>query len=299
MAVKWINKSVGSVLYGVDIPVSENGQTLIDWNSYPGSVGYTLGIGMIDVYKNGSLLLQGAYTESTTTSINYTDNANPLVAGDVISIRYRPTEINLGNLSVVASYADLLNRRNPSINEVVIVSGTKKFYIYTIDGWEEFVVPFTSQNIGLMFTYEKQVISDPLDVTFELTYPYQVGMNNLLVFIDGVKVDPSVYTEVDSNHITFNSSMYDTLSEIEFLIANNDSWEDSNNHHVVYSYNVDGDIIGETVYYNENIIQSTAFGYDSEGNITTEVISKSSKVITKTYGYDSEGNITSMDVIIS
>lgn len=285
-------------LYNVDIIVEENGQTTIEWGSTEGAAGYTIGIGMLDVYRNGTLLLKGTYTENTSTSIEYISE-DLLVEGDVISIRYRPSEINLGNLSIKANYSDLLNKKNPMINEVVIVADTKKFYIYTVEGWQEFVIPYTSHNVGLMFTHEKQIITEPEELTFELNYPYQPGMNNLIIFIDGVKVDPNDYIEIDTLHVTFNSSMYEYSSEIEFLVANTESWEDSNNHNVVYSYNTIGDIIGETVYYSGNIVRSTAFGYDEKGNISTEVISKSGKIITKTYGYDNEDNIASVNVVIN
>lgn len=67
---------------------------------------------------------------------------------------------------------------------------------------------------------------------------------------------------------------------------------------VVYSYDVQQRITMETI--TGDIERITEYIYDSEDNITSEIVKENGKVITKTYLYDSvTKNITSVHVSIS
>lgn len=294
VSLKWITSGVVGILDKEEIIIEQNGQTSITLTK-----AYTVGIGMIDVYRNGVLLQKNTYREISSTEILYIDNENPLEAGDVITVRHHLPQngLSIGNLRVVSYYSDLLNIQDPKFNDIVIVTSLKKFYHYGENGWEEWVIPFTTQNIGMLFKYEKQQILDTFQKTYTLnTITYNPGMGDLLVFINGLLVKD--YTEIDSQTIQFD---FDELpeGEIEFIVANTDPWEDCNNHEVEYQYDDKGNINKETVVYNNSPIKTTTFEYDAKGSISKEIIIKNGKVITKTYSYDSNDNITGISVSVT
>lgn len=290
MAIKWMVAGENtSGLYSVDVIVKEDNQTLIDWGNQPDVVPYIKGLNMIDVYRNGVLLQQGTYQEYTETSILYLDTENPLQQGDIISIRYRPTQVNLGDLKIVGSYIELINMKNPYFNQLVFVSSTRKFYRYNGVQWEEFVIPYTTQNIGLIFSYEKIVLSEYTKTIKLSQISYPVGSGNLLVFVGGLKVDPLEYIEVDSQTIVFNSEL-PPGSEIEVLVANTDTWEECNEHTVEYVYDSEGNVIDEIVWAGAIKVKQTHFVYEN-GNIVQEIVTKNNKTIIKNYQYDTYGNV--------
>jgi YD repeat-containing protein len=130
-----------------------------------------------------------------------------------------------------------------------------------------------------------------------------MGANSLLVFVDDRLVNPSMYTEISSQSILFNDDIpidpTRVMHEIEVVAGNTDTWEESNNHQVTYVYNLDESIASETISVGAATIKTIAFEYDEEGNVTSEVITKGTKVITKNYYYDVNGNLINLSVQIS
>lgn len=292
MSLDWI-RSTPSLLAREDIVIVENGQTEIELD-----IPYIVGINMIDVYLNGILQEKGVFQEVSSTGLLYTDAENPLQEGDIITVRHNLAEgITIGDLRIVSSYAELFNLPSVQFNTIAIVTELKRFYHYGHNGWEEWNIPFTTKNLGILFNYEKQTITDNSQTTYVLNdITYNPGMNDLLVFINGLLVKD--YTEVDNRTITFD---YDELpdGEIEFLVANTDPWEDCNNHTVFYTYDDDLNVNGETVMYDEHIIRATQYEYDSKGNIIRETITKNLKKIVKDYVYNEYGDIETVSVSIT
>ena len=299
MALKWITSvNNPAINYGVDITIEEP-TFIIDWSSDPNCSPYIMGIGMLDVYLNGVLLQKNAWRELSPTSIEYLDINRPLIEGDVISIRFKNGAVNLGNIRVVSSYAQLLEVPNPIFNEVAIVTNTKKFYKYGDYGWEEFVIPFTTQNIGILFQHESQSITDTSQRQYTLEeIAYSPNMGNLLVFIDGELVDPSKYTEVDNRTIVFNEDLPASAETIEFISVNTDTWEESFNHTVEYDYDSQGSVSKEITKFNGSVVKQTNYAYDTEGNVTQEIITKGMKTIIRDYEYDEAGNVSKITVTI-
>lgn len=290
MALDWISQ-IYNPLAVEEVTIEVDGQTVI-----PLEKSYLIGMDMIDVYKNGTLVPKSAYTEASPTSIIYNDDS--LRAGDLITIRHHaPNDINIGDLRVVATYGDLLNLADIQHNTVAIVTELKKFYLYDGSGWIEWNIPFTTKNIGIFFKYEQQPIIDTTQRTYTMEeITYNPGTNNLLVFINGLLVRD--YTEVDDHTITFD---YEELPEgiIEFLVADTDPWEDTHNHNIEYVYDSHQNIKQEVVTYNNQTVRTTDFEYDDGGNIIKETIVKNLKKIEKVYTYNANGDIANVEVTVS
>ena len=293
MALKWIsNRPDGSVApYSKDI-VAISGQSVFQLD-----VPYIMGIGMIDVYVNGVYQQNGVFIEVDETHIKFVDDGY-IRDGDVVSIRYKYSNLSLGDIKVVSVYSDLLNIQNPLPNKVALVTSSRKLYIYdAMLGWKELVIPYTTKNVGLIFQYEEQQITNVTDRQFDLQdITYNPNTNGLLVFIDGRKVDPSDYIEVDSQTVLFNEDLPIGSSRIEFLAADTDSWEETFSHTVDYTYTPNSDIAEEIVKVGVNTVRHTTFEYDNVGNINKETVTKGSKTITKVYEYDSLGNLLKVTV---
>jgi YD repeat-containing protein len=286
------NKTEAAVLYGIDVVVQSDGQTIIEWDT-----GYILGINMLDVYWNGVYLQKVDFTEKSTNSIEITGVT--LKAGDVISIRYRPSTVNLGNIRVFPSKAAMMEV--PAIrNTVAIVTNEKKFYIYGEFGWEEFVIPFTTQNVGMMFRYETISVTDVTQRTYSSqAVTYEPGLGNLVVFIDGEKVDSDNYVEVDNKTITFNTDLPTGSQNIEYMVASTDSWDETFSHSTEYTYYDDDSIHEEHILFNGNTVRYTEFVYDTYGNISRETVTRGAKTIIRDYTYDTRGNILKIDTAVS
>lgn len=293
MALKWMeNKTEAAILFSIDVVVQLEGQTLIEWDT-----AYILGINMLDVYRNGVYLQREDFVEKTTNSIEIV--GVPLVVGDVISIRYRPSSVSLGNIKVFPSKATMLET-SAIRNTVAIVTSEKKFYIYGDFGWEEFVIPFTTQNVGMMFRYETIQVTDVTQRTYSSqTVTYDPGLNNLVVFLDGEKVDTDDYTEVDNKTIVFNNDLPIGSQYIEYMVASTDSWEETFSHSTEYTYYDDDSIHEEYVKFNTSVVRYTEFKYDGDGNISQEMVTRGAKTIVRNYTYDSRGNILKIDTIVS
>lgn len=293
MALKWLSTTQSSTQYSIDIIVTEDHlpDQIISWDNT-----YIMGVQMLDVYVNGIYQKGSLFYEYDPNSIQFTEE-DYLSIGDVVSIRYNASTIDLGDIRVVSTYADLLDINNPIMNEVALVVTQRKLYKFGENGWEELMIPFTTQNIGVLFSHELQEVVDITERTYELQdISYSVGMGNLLVFIDGKKVDPSNYTEVDNITIVFNEDLPEGSQEIEFVVANTDSWEDSNNHNIEYTYYTNDNIHEEIIRKNNVVVKHTTFDYDTKDNIVRETVVKGSKTIIKEYSYDTRGNITNVDV---
>ena len=260
MSLDWVSAGQ-SVLIREEIVIVQDGQTIIDLSNP-----YVVGTGMIDIFRNGVLQERRIFEEVSSTSLRYTDTDNPLEEGDVITIRHNLSEgITIGDLRIVSSYSDLARLRDIQFNSIAVVTELKKFYHYGINGWEEWNIPFTTKNIGILFQYEKQEITDNFQTTYVMNnIAYNPGMNDLLVFINGLLVKD--YVEVDSRTITFD---YDELPDgvIEFLVADTDPWEDCNDHTTTYTYDAYQNVTFETVTKDNQVVRTTQYEYDNDGNI--------------------------------
>jgi hypothetical protein len=147
------------------------------------------------------------YTEKTTTSIEFVPQK--LRAGDEVRVYYIPNTLSLGDIKVVGVHTDLDYLKDVDYNSIALSVADKKFYIYKGSrGWEEFILPFTSQNVGVLFIYERQVITDPTQRLIELKdITYTMGASSILVFVDDKLIDPALYTEVSSQSILFNDDL--------------------------------------------------------------------------------------------
>lgn len=277
--------------------VATEGQTVIQLKSP-----YVMGINMLYVFVNGIYQqVNKDYGELSTTEIVFPSGV--LRAGDVVDVRYVTSDnINLGDIKVVATVDDLNNLSVPE-NTIAVVVYDKKFYIYSNGTWQSlFEVDFIN-SLGLYFLYERQVVTDSSKQDYVLqNITYNPDTHGLMVFVDGVKLSEDKYVEVDSKTIHFNEP-FNINSEIEFLVVNTDSWEETFNHSVMYQYELDlygrKRIVGEKIIdENNKVVKYTTYVYDADNNIKYEIISKGSKIIRKEYIYE-DGDIVGTNVTIS
>jgi len=295
MALKWMSDVQKVSNFQATVVVDTNGQTTVTWGK-----SYIRDMDMLFILRNG--VEQTSFDEVDDYSIQFA--ADYLEKDDEIRIYYIPSTLSLGDIRVVSASSELHYLLDAQYNELALCIQDKKFFIFKGNRWEEFILPFTTQNIGVMFGYELQDITDSTNRTIILTQiSYVMGANSLLVFVDGRLVDPKHYTEIDQKTIIFKQDLpidtTKTVHEIEIISGNTDTWEDSHDHVVTYSYNLDDSIATEIVTVGSNTVKTTSFGYDGVSNIIKETIIKGDKTITKDYTYDLKGNIIGINVAIS
>jgi hypothetical protein len=295
MALKWITNVQKVSNFQADVTVETNGQTVVTWGK-----SYVRGMDMLLVMRNG--VEQSSFDEKDDYSIEFVPDY--LEIGDEIRIYYIPSTLSLGEIRVAGSSADLHYLVDAQYNELALCIQDKKFFINKGNRWEEFILPFTTQNVGVMFGYESQNITDPTLRTITLTkISYTMDANALLVFVDGKLIDPSLFTEVDQRTILFKQDLpvdpTKTTHILDIVAGNTDTWEDSNNHVVTYQYNPDDSIASEVIKVGTNTVKTTFFEYDVAENIVRETIIKGDKTIIKDYTYDVKGNISGIVVAIS
>lgn len=279
------------------IVVETDGQTIINLKSP-----YVMGINMLYVFVNGIYQqVNRDYGELSPTQIVFPEGV--LRAGDVVDVRYVTSDnINLGDIKVVPTLSDLKNLQVPE-NTIVVVVYDKKFYIFNGGKWNPLFEVDYINSLGLYFLYERQLITDPSKQTYELqTITYHPDTNSLMIFVDGVKLSKDKYEEVDEKTVYFYQP-FTTEKEIEFLVVNHDSWEETFNHSVQYEYDLDvygrKRIVGEKVIdSNNNVVKYVTYVYDADNNIKYEVIAKGSKIIRKEYLY-TDGEITGVNVTVT
>jgi hypothetical protein len=298
MALKWMSDVQKVANFQADVVVDTNGQRLVSWGK-----SYVRGMDMLLVTRNGvEQAIDRSFVEYDDYNIQFIEDY--LEKDDEVRVYYIPTTLSLGDIRVVGSSTELASIIDAQYNEIALCIQDKKFFICKGNRWEEFILPFSSQNVGTMFSYERITITDPTvrTITFQ-NLVYSMNANAILVFVDGKLVDPVLYEEVDSRTITFLQDLpidlTDTIHDLEVVAGSTDSWEDSHNHNTTYLYNPDDSISTELVTVGANTIRTTTFLYDEGGNITKEITAKNGKVITKDYSYDVKGNITGVIVTIS
>lgn len=279
------------------IVIQTDGQTVIDLKSP-----YVMGINMLYVFVNGIYQqVNRDYGELSTTQIEFPEGV--LRAGDVVDVRYVTSDnINLGDIKVVATISDLNNLQVPE-NTIAVVVYDKKFYIFNEGKWNSLFEVDYINSLGLYFLYERQQITDYTKQTYELqTITYNPDTNSLMIFVDGIKLSKDKYEEIDNKTVYFYEP-FTTEKEIEFLVVNHDSWEETFNHSVQYEYDLDlygrKRIVGEKIIdSNNNVVKYVTYVYDVNNNIKYEVIAKGSKIIRKEYLY-SDDEITGVNVTIT
>jgi hypothetical protein len=274
-----------------EIVITSNGQDIIEL-IHP----YVRNIGMLSIYRNGVLQQKGIFQEETSTTLKYV-GGNPLLhIGEVITVEYKITgDLRIGDLRVVEDLTALSLISDPIPNEIAIVISAKKFFHYDGVSWQEWVIPFSSQNIGMLFQHESQQITNTATKTYVLgDISYSPGMGDMLVFINGIPYMD--FTEVDAKTFTFNTDI--PLGTMDIFVANTDPWEDSISHRVDYTYYAGDYVHTETIKLGTRVVKRTEFSYTSNGNVKKEIITKDSKSITKTYTYDDYDNVISVDVSV-
>lgn len=284
MSLKWLQTSDGGKGFSVKVVGSINGK--VEWR-YENAVGYIPGTNMIEVHRNGVLLDPEDYIELDGFSIQLEFEDKP---GDEYIIRYIPSEMSLGDLKIISDPIELSRLKNMPFNSIAFSISDRSFYRMGGSGWEPFVVPFTTKNIGLLFEHETVTLTGQTINLQTINIP--VGMGAALVFVDGVKKD---FIEVDNKTI----QLIDTVTpgqKAEVLVASNDPWEDLNSHTVDYVYEGE-DIREEVVSVNNQVVKRTLFEYSGD-NITKETIVKNGRTITKNYFYNTAGDIIRCEVVV-
>ena len=295
MAIKWeYDRQNLGAQNPSDVIVTEDNQQIINLD-----ISYVMGIDMVEVYVNGIHQQQGVFEEWTADSIKKADQTIPLLIGDVVSVRYKYSNISLGDIRVVPNYHDLTSLYKPLHNEVVLVLANKRMYLYNNAlGWQELFVPFTTKNLGLMLAYEKQIITNPAHVLITLTeITYTPNANALMVFVDGQKIPPSEYTELDNLNIVFHNNLGGGTHVVEIISMIVDSWEDNYSHKVNYERDYKNRISAEEVIFNGNSIKRTEYTYDSDDNIIREITVKGTKTIIRDYIYVN-GDFSNIDCTV-
>lgn len=292
--MEWFNTPLnGGSLHSVDIEKTDL-DPILSWIG----PSYIMGINMLQVFKNGKLLNLASYSELTGNSIEYINSgANPIEIGDIFSVRYIPGNINLGEIIIKENLGELELIPRVINGTVAITTNDKRFWLYKIDKWEEFVIPLTTQSVGMMFENEEQKVHGDLEYALA-DINYHPGMGNLVVFIDGEKVSPSEYTETDSSTIVFKKQPIG--EEVQFIVGNTDSWADSFNSLKTYEYDIHGNVKREKISLDNGAIpQDTYFIYDERHNVTKEIVTRGAKTISKTYEYDARDNVVSCRTAIT
>lgn len=279
MALKWISKVQKFVNSEYIYEVLQDGETLINL-----PIPYVQGIGMILVHLNG-VLQKHEYSETSSSSITF--QPDYLREGSTIEIYYIPGSLSLGDIRIVQNNTDLSLLTDNFLNEVAIAINTRKFYIYTSSGWEEFVIPFTTHNVGILMKSETQPIVPNQEDYILDTFVYDVGSNSLMVFIDGNKYDN--FIETSNNTVSFAGGIEG--NEVQFVYFNQDLWEDSFESTKICEYNTLGYLIEENTLVNQNIVLSISYEYDDENRVTKEVKVKGTKTITRTFTYNELGDV--------
>jgi YD repeat-containing protein len=152
----------------------------------------------------------------------------------------------------------------------------------------------------MMFRYETISVTDVTQRTYSSqAVTYEPGLGNLVVFIDGEKVDSDNYVEVDNKTITFNTDLPTGSQNIEYMVASTDSWDETFSHSTEYTYYDDDSIHEEHILFNGNTVRYTEFVYDTYGNISRETVTRGAKTIIRDYTYDTRGNILKIDTAVS
>lgn len=296
MALKWMDSIQDFTSFSIETEILIDGQTIVAWDE---DKPYIKGLNMLLVYLNGIEQQYEAFEEYSEFSIQFHQD-DYLKAGDIISIHYKLGKLSLGDIKVCGNLQELYAISRPVYNEVALVVTTKKLYIYKTNGWQEFVIPFSTQNLAMVFQSEKQIITDVTQRTYTLsTLSYSPDTGSILVFVDGRKFDTSEYVEVDGTTITFNQDFPIYTMELEVVVANTDMWDELRSHIINYEYYPNGSIKKEVIKVGLITIRETEFQYDLDENIIKEIIAKGTKFIVKSYSYDTDGNILAINVEIT
>jgi len=233
------------------------------------------------------------YTEEDSTHIRIVPDQ--MEAGDPVTVVRIPNEFSLGDIKVVNDQSSL-NLLPTTFGEVALVVTERKFYINKgpVQGWEEFIIPFTTQNVGLVFTFDQVIVTDPTVHTVSLAKHYPLGSDSILVFVDDRLQQPDTYVEIDSQTIQFiNDLEFDSgylVHTVEVVIANQDSWDELNPHSRTWEYDEDQDVRFEKLYFMGNLISTIEHQYDGNGLVLKIIVTKTNRVITKDYVNDVKGN---------
>jgi hypothetical protein len=212
---------------------------------------YATGQNNIYVYVDGIFQASGInYTESSTTTITF-DTA--LDASDTItvitgiiannnttSISSRTQIFNIVNDTTNSVTVDAGNEYIPGSNHIqMFINGVKQIYgeayienadrrtltltdgVYFESGdIVEVVVGVVITNYPQPITFTKQEVQTATagQTTFTLTNSFSSGANNLSVYVNGVKMLPTDYTEDSNSQITFSSGL-NLGDKVQFIVG--------------------------------------------------------------------------------
>lgn len=203
--LKWFDdvRSNGKGFFAIDITITDQ-VDIIEWEGPP----YIPNINMIDIYINGIFQQKDAYLEIGGNSIRYIAQI-PLQENDVVSIRYRPTGFNFGNIKILSSKGELDKIKNPPIGEVALVVNEKAFYIYNEDGkWEKIIELIeTTDEIEQKYLFEVDInISNDNILTRIIEWEgpeYIMDINMLDVYLNGILLYRNDFEELTPNSILY------------------------------------------------------------------------------------------------
>lgn len=215
--LKWFDdvRTNGRGFFAIDITVTDQ-VDVIEWNGPP----YIPNINMIDVYINGVFQQKEAYIEIGGNAIRYIAQI-PLQPNDIISIRYRPTGLNLDNIKILSTSGELEKIKNPPIGEVALIVNEKAFYMYNADGkWEKIVELIeTSDEIEQKYLFEIDINvteDNILTKIIEWEGPeYIMDINMLDIYLNGILLYRNDFEELTPNSITYKKQT--TLTENDII----------------------------------------------------------------------------------
>lgn len=126
-------------LFSVDCVITENDllDNVIEWTGPE----YIMNIDMLDIYLNGVHLYKIDYKENTPNSIQYIGNIK-LEVDDVLTVNYRYTKVNLGNIRVIEDSNGLKDIETPVKGSLALVKDIYSMLQYDGTNW----IPFMDFN---------------------------------------------------------------------------------------------------------------------------------------------------------
>ena len=212
---------------------------------------YATGQNNIYVYVNGIFQASGInYTESSTTTITFdtaldTSDTITVITGiiannNTTSISSRTQIFNIVNDTTNSVTVDAGNEYIPGSNHIqMFINGVKQIYgeayienadrrtltltdgVYFESGdIVEVVVGVVITNYPQPITFTKQEVQTATagQTTFTLTNSFSSGANNLSVYVNGVKMLPTDYTEDSNSQITFSSGL-NLGDKVQFIVG--------------------------------------------------------------------------------
>lgn len=171
-------------LFSIDCVITEEDllDNIIEWTGPE----YIMNIDMLDIYLNGVHLYKIDYRENTPNSIQYIGNIK-LEVDDVLTINYRYTKVNLGNVRVIEDSNGLKEIESPVKGSLALVKDLYSMLQYDGTNW----VPFMNFN-NLV-----------LDINTEETDSIKIEYRD-----DTIKADIKISEQIDNKIKVLQDGLY-------------------------------------------------------------------------------------------